>query len=83
MIFSPIFAHGQCSVLLVYMYDFGVFPRKGIVLVQALKKAKAKVTRLTNKLEDAQITIAKLCDILRHSLSNFEYNISIYCADIC
>ena len=43
-------------------------------IAKALKKAKAEVTRLTNKNDDAQNTIAKLREMKRHSFSETEHN---------
>ena len=43
-------------------------------IAKALKKAKAEVTRLTNKNDEAQNTIAKLRETMIHSFSVKEHN---------
>jgi NADH/NAD ratio-sensing transcriptional regulator Rex len=40
---------------------------------KALTKAKAEVTILTNKNDEAQNTIEKLCETMRHSFSEKEH----------
>ena len=43
-------------------------------IAKALKKAKAEVTRLTSKNDEAQNTIAKLRETMRQSFSEKEHN---------